>query len=86
MLTSASVFSTGMSRSSGRAVEPLDERRRRSGAGRPLTWIGGVRGSRLFFGSDSLMRVLRSSSATRSPSIDTSTCSLMPYVAIVERP
>ena len=85
MLTSASVFSSGTSRSSsGPSNRWMNAAEMRCGpAG---MWVGGVLISRLFFGSVSLIRVLRSTSAARSPLIDTSTCSLMSIVAIEVRP
>ena len=85
MLTSASVFSSGTSRSStGPSKRWMNAAEMRCGPA--AMCIGGVLISRLFFGSVSLIRTLRSSSAARSPLTDTSICSLMSIVAIVVRP
>jgi hypothetical protein len=85
MLTSASVLSSGTSRSSsGPSKRWMNAAAIRCGPA--LTWIGGVFTSSPFFGSVSLMRVLRSRSAARSPLTDTSICSFTSSVAIVVRP
>ena len=85
MLTSASVFSTGTSRSLGGASKRwMNAAETRCGPA--LTWTRAVRGSRLLDRSDSLMRSLSAITATRSPSIETSICSLRSITLIVVRP
>ena len=75
MLTSASVFSSGISRSST-GPSSFCTKAAVTRCGPALMCTGGVTSSRPFFGSVSLMRVFRSTSATRSPFTENSTCSL----------
>ena len=85
MLTSASVFSSGISRSST-GPSSFCTNAAVTRCGPALMWTGGVTSSRPFLGSVSLIRVLRSKIATRSPFTENSTCSFRSYAVMVLRP